>query len=349
MVDGLVDAFSYDGALLPLVASVFTPYQLLFLERLWTQIEPRPLLILDSRGDRFREGRPPAIAGAQVISLSLTGAATDPSQVALIQQGIAAAEAFVADRRFVFTASSYQWPLNIGLYSKQRRNPRCRFLLVDDGLSTYLEIKRSMHELGRNFAREMLLKWRGLPARASYPGHPLGHDIPELHSIIVGLSDLPPQRGRRRYFSLTPSDGALTYTSDACLFIGQPYLRDYDARKLRPFIERIGADLSGRGFKRIGFKPHHFQSGQEIDYYLSMGFELVDPPIPVEEMIADSGFRTIASINSSALLTTRSLFGEGVRAIAYGPSVFKPAQEKRDLREVESIFRRAGVEIVDMN
>jgi hypothetical protein len=346
MTDEIRHHFAKDGALLPVVAHVFTPYHLLFLERLWSLIEDRPLLLVDGRPDRFRDSRPPALPNARILSLPLNGQVNSPVQAAMIRDVIAEVDRFTGGGPFAHITASYQWPAANILFTRHRRDPRARFLLMDDGLSTYISVRPSVRERTRNIPREIVSRLRGFPRRSFVSGHPLGLDIAEIEAIFIGTQRPPSAPAHRNYISLPPSSETIRFTPDAVLFVGQPYAAYYPEEQIYRTIDWIGRDLASRGFRRMGFKPHHFQRRDEIERYLALGFELVDPPVPVEEMLVQSEFRTIASINTSALLTTRSLFGDAIHAIAYAPAAYKPHQESRDMAEVEAIFRLAGVEVM---
>jgi hypothetical protein len=343
----VADALTPGGRPQAIVASVFTPYQLLFLERLCA-ISPIPrILVLDARAERFRSGRSPQIAGAEVIALNLTGKVNDPEQAVLVRRGIAAVERFADGGDVTFLAASYQFPINNVAYRAHRHDPKWRFCLIEDGLSTFIGVHPSPRERLRNAVREVVARLRGFPARLSIPGHPLGLDLPAIRAIFVGVDRLPTSPRARPYVTLPPPAAAgLTYTPDAALMVGQPYAAELGLDVLRSVIAQSPTDLQRRGCTRIAFKPHHFQSPAEVAIYTDLGFEIVDPPITVEELIPASPFRTIAAINSTALLTTRSLFGDAVRAIAYAPSAVRPRHERRDPREIEAVFAAAGVEIV---
>ena len=186
---------------------------------------------------------------------------------------------------------------------------------------------RPPREAIRNVVREAVARLRGFPARAAIRGHPLGLDLPELRAIFIGVDRLRSSSNRRRpYLPLPSSDDArIEYTPDAALLVGQPYAGEVGLEQIGRVVAHIAADLRARGYRRLACKPHHFQGADELALYRDAGFEIVDPPTTVEEMIAESEFRTVAAINSTALLTVKSLFGDGVRAIAYAPSAFRPA------------------------
>jgi len=337
-----------EGDPLPIVSSIFTPYQLLLFERIMALVPDRPLLLIDSRPARYRDGRKPAIPPEQVRSLDLTGKVIDAEQARLVRQGLDEVSRFVGRKPFVFLCASYQRQFNTVLFTRYRTTGQARFLMMDDGLSTFLDPKSTRGEHVKNIGREIASRLRGYPKRRIFGGHPQGLDLPELSGILLSLDARPPGKEHRPYVVLPTGASSLDAGDPKqVLFVGQPYSIAYSWEVLDPLIRAIASDLRARGFERIAFKPHHFQPQEEVDRYLSQGFELIDPPIPVEEMIAGSQFRTIASINTTALLTTRALFGEAIHAIAYNPASFKPAQEQRDIREVEALFRRAGVEIVD--
>lgn len=343
------ETLAIDDTPLPIVASVFTPYQLLFLERIWALIEPRPLMILDSRPQRFRSGRPPAIPADRLIDLDLTGKVNDRGQAALVRRGVQQVAAFTGDRPFAFLSASLQWPINNVLYTRYRRDPRCRCLLIDDGLSTYLDLRPSRRERTRNIAREIVARLKGFPARSFFAGHPLGLDAPRIDGILIGAAQAPHGRTGRTYIPL-PHDAATgpALPRDKVMFVGQSYSSGYSSVTLDATIAAIHEDLRARGFARPVVKPHHFQGGDEIERYLRAGFELLESSITVEEIVARRDFGTIASINSTALLTCKSLYGDRLEALAYNPTAFQPSHEHRDMAEVEAIFHRAGVTIVDL-
>ena len=341
-------ALSVDAADLPLVLSVFTPYQLLFVERLCGLIAPRPLLLLDSRPEAFRRGREPRLP-AETIALALTGKVNDARQAALVRQGAAAVDRFAGGAPFGFLNASFQWPINNVVYTRHRRDPNAHFFLIEDGLSSYLEIRPSWREAIRNVGREAVARLRGFPRRRRIPGHPLGLDVPEIEAIFLGAERMPGGPGHRRYFTVPHrADRMLAPGDGSALFVGQPYLKTYGEPAMRRFLAAAAAWLRADGIGRIAFKPHHYQDADEVLLYADAGFEVVNPPLTVEEMIADSPFRTIAAINSTALLTTRSLFGGTIRAIAFSPTRFRPAHERRRMSELEAVFAQAGVEIVDL-
>ncbi|MDT0575729.1 hypothetical protein RM533_05980 [Croceicoccus sp. F390] len=345
------------GDPLTIVASVFTPYQLLLFRRIHDLLPGRPVLLIDSRPRAYRLRHPADLTGAAVLPMELTGAVTDRTQAELVNEAMAAIGRFCGADPFVFLCASFQRHFNTVAYTRLRRRPDVRLLLMDDGLATFLDQGTTPRERARNLARELVARIRNLPARATVRGHPLGLDLAEVQGIILSMHVGAPARskacsatgGGRRYF-LLPQQTATLPEGDAskALFIGQPYRDVYGDAILDPMIEAICADLAGRGFTTIAFKPHHFQSDKEIARYLAHGMVLDDPPCAVEEMIAHSPYRTIASINTTALLTVRALLGDEVSAIAYDPAAFKPAQDTRDILEVEALFRQGGVEIVNV-
>lgn len=336
-----------NGQPMAVIVSIFTPYQLLFLERYWAELGPRPLLILDSRAPKHRAARKPRIPG-EVMELDLTGKVNDPDQALLVRQAATAAEDFAQRHRVCFICGSYQWPVNTTIFHRNRKNPDWIFMLQDDGLSTYLNLRPSPREKFRNIIREIVARVRGFPARTMVQGHPLGHDLPGLSAIILGLEPAHDTPGKGKVIVLPPQSQAVSYDGHAALFVGQPIIKDYGRDRLQPFLQQVAADLRARGYSRLAFKPHHFQPEEEIGLYLSAGFELFDPPLPVEEVIAESAFRTIAAVSSTALLTCKALFGDEVKAIAFNLTRFPPAHEKRDMTEVQALFQRAGVELVEL-
>ena len=346
----LLTAFrSATGGDLLVVASVFTPYQLLFFERLWEVLRDRPLFVLDSRPERYRLGRPPRFGEAvHIESLPLTGKVNDPEQAVLVRRGIEAAERFVDSKPFAFVCGSYQWSINSAFYYRHRDNSDCSFFLSEEGLSSYLDIRPSRRERWRDLVRETVSRLRGFPPRPMIQGHPLGHDLPELKGIILGIAHPPEGGTRQRPFLLLPPDHTegMAYSPDAALLIGQPYVQELGEARLAQLAATIHQDLARRGFRRIAFKPHHFQLEAEVAIYTAQGFDLINPPLAVEEMIPQSEFRTLAGFNSTALLTAKSLFGDSVHAIAYDPSRIVPRHEGRNEEAVEAIFREAGVEII---
>lgn len=347
--DPIVSAFCESDYSRPIVASIFTPYQLLFFERLRAHLPAGPLLVLDSRPERFRTGRPPLLGDATIVPLALTGQVNSAHQAGLIREGLTAIDRFAGGDGFAFVCGSYQWPINAAILHHQHRNPRFAPFLIEEGLSTYLDIVPSPRERWRNLAREAVARLRRFPPRARVVGHPLGHDLPGLRGIIVGIAPLD-TGSRRPYLTLpTAQGGQVRFTPDGAILIGQPYLRELGAARLGQLAGAMHTDLRSRGFERIAFKPHHFQPEEERALYRDAGFELIDPPLAVEEMIAASPFRTVVSFNSTALLTVKSLFGNGVHAIAYDPTRIVPRHESRDPAEVEQLFRAAGVEITSLD
>lgn len=339
-----------DGAPLPIVASIFTPYQLLMLERIMETLPPRDVLVIDARPARFRDGRAPRIPGARYLACDLSGKVIDGGQARLVRDLLVEVANFRADRPIAFLCASFQRHFNTVALRHWRGDGGVRWVLMDDGLSTFLDLGTAWTERLRNFVREALAGLLGYPRRASIPGHPLGLDIPGLAGIILSLDARPERDHGRPYVLLPPSRATLGPGDPAkALFIGQPYAMNYGWKRLEPLIAGVVADLRARGLTDLAFKPHHFQKREEIDRYLAHGFQLVDPPVPVEEMIATSPYRAIASINTTALLTAKALFGDAVTAIAYDPTAFKPPQEKRDLHQVSALFAKAGVEIVSLS
>lgn len=339
--------FRFAGGDQAIVASVFTPYQLLFLERVLAQVTPRPTLIIDQRPEKYRIQRPPAPFG-EVVGVSLTGKVIDPAQQALMRETLAAVERFAAAGPITFLCSSLGWAFNNAVFTRWRRSETVRFALLEDGLSTYLAAGQSRRGQLRNLAREALGRARGYVPRTLFGGHALGLDLPEVRAILVG-SDLVAQDRARRYVTVPPIDGAGHVPRDpaAALFVGQPYLRDYGEAAIVAFIDKARAYLNGQGITRLEVKPHHFQTMDEIRLYLDRGFTLLDPPVTVEELIGASTHGAIASCNTTALMTSKSLLGPAIRSIAFSPAAFRPAQETRDPAEVVAVFRRFGVEVVE--
>ncbi len=339
-----------DGSRPVIVASVFTPYQLLVLERILGEAGAFDGLVIDQRPEKFRRNRPADVPGAQVIEASLTGSVVQADQRRLLRETLSRIETFVGERRFVFMCASFAWGLNNLVLARFRRRGRARFVMIEDGLSTYIEAGQAAQGRLRNLAREVVRRLKGEPARALYSGHSLGLDLPEVEGIVTGSPDVPHAPGRN-FVVLPPAaiDEAAPRDPGAVLFVGQPYLRDYGEGAIRRFAERSAAFLRNRGATRIDFKPHHFQTSGEIGLYLDQGFALYDPPMAVEEVIGASDHRVIASCNTTALITGRILLGGAIEAIAFDPTTFRPAQETRDPADVEALFRRFDVEIVHLS
>lgn len=337
-----------DGAPLPIVASVFTPYQLMQCERIVTGLPPRPVLLIDGRSPAIRSQRPACIPGAEMLAADLTGEVLNRDQARLAMSTLDQAAQFVGGKPFVFLCASFQRHVNTLALTRWHRDPAARLVLMDDGLSTFLDAHPSPQERAKNALRESIARLRGFPARRAISGHPLGLDLPGLHAILLSIDARPDRPTRRPYAILPPAHREIAAGDPAmALFIGQPYAQSYGWDRIDALVDAVVADLTARGHTRLGFKPHHFQPRDEIDRYLARGFELVESSAALEEMIGASPYRTIASVNTTALLTARALYGDAIRAIAYAPTAFKPPQESRDLAEVEALFRRAGVEVVD--
>ncbi len=352
MTKTIQQAFAEGNDELPVIASVMTPYQLLFLEQIWTHLPTRPMLLIDGRPANHRAARPPRLQGlTQYLELDLTGQVNSQEQARLVRQAMAEAERFAGGMPVLFACASYQAPVNNAIYTRHRQDRSWHFLLFEEGLSTYLALSPTIRERLRNVAREAVSRLRRFPRRTLFGGHPQGLDLPELRAIIVVDGQTPPGRSAQRLVALPSGGGTeLTFNPDNVLFAGQPFVSAYgfDPELIRACAAEIFADLKNRGFKKIAFKAHHFQSAEDAQIYLDEGFELYESPLPLEEMIAQSEFRTIASVNTTALLTARSLYGEAVQSIAYSPADLGPHYERRDMNEVIEVFRRGGVEIVHL-
>jgi hypothetical protein len=151
--------------------------------------------------------------------------------------------------------------------------------------------------------------------------------------------------GQDRMIVLPAERQGIVGAEDAVLFVGQPYMRHVGRERIEPFAHNVAAVLRELGYAKLAFKAHHFQLDDEVEIYRRAGFELFESSLPLEEVLGASGFRTIASVNSTALLTSKALFGDGIRSIAFNLNKFKILHEKRDEGEVEALFRSVGVEL----
>ncbi|WP_448658015.1 hypothetical protein ACPVPU_11170 [Sphingomonas sp. CJ99] len=346
----LNDCFADAASDAPIVASVTTPYQLMFLERLVAVLAPRPMLLIDQRPAKFRDGRAPRLGDAKIISLTIDGNVMQPENLARIRDAMARIEAMVGDRPFTFLCASLAWPFNNMVYTRWRRRPGVRIALSEDGLSTYLRSGQSGNWMLRSIALELIGRVRGAPARTLFSGHPLGLDQPDVRTIFVGSDRVVPTDGGDRY-RVVPPDARLAQAGSRdparAVFVGQPYLRDYGAPRMAAFVDHALGWLRGQGVSTIHIKPHHFQSPEEIALYTDRSCILVDPPVPIEEMIGDSDYGVIASANSTALMTVKSMLGDTIRSVAFDPAAFRQIQERRDPADILAVFRKFGVEVIE--
>jgi hypothetical protein len=342
--------FSIAGHDAPIAVSIHTPYQLLFLERLLACVSPRPTLIVDQRPEKYRLGRKPQTPGVQVLEAAITGRLTDPDQQRLMREVLDRIDAFANHGAFTFVCPSFGWPFNNIALTRWRRRGDVRFAIIEDGLSTYLQTSQSWKWQLRNLALEIVGRVRGYLPRTLFGGHPLGLDLGEVQAIFVGSDLVIPERGSERYIAVPPLAGQAEVQRDpaAALFVGQPYLRDYGEDAIVAFIDKAFAWLRSQGVTRMALKPHHFQTPEEIALYLDRGCTLLDPPVTIEELIGGSDYGILASSNTTALMTTKSMLGPAIRTVAINPTAFSQRQETRDPAEVVAIFRRFGVEVVEL-
>lgn len=325
--------------------SIFTPFQAMVAERIIHDFTPAKVIIFDQRSEGIRNQLPFPRDLGEVIELNVSGRAMDRSQQKLFADVLLDLEKRTAGN-FTFVASSYEWSFNNAILRHFRK--RSRFYAMEDGLSTYLNLRRSLRGLAREVAREVAVRARGFTPRYIVPGHPLGLSLQEMKGVFI-LSEwvgeaahMPPS-----ILLSKPSKSSRQRDFEEALVVGQPYMRDYGVAAMKQQAERMHRLLKSEGVKAIRFKPHHFQSADEIKVYLDTGMRLVETPLPLEAYFESDRAGVIAGINSTALITSKTLFGDEIRAMAVDPLSFKPPKERRCSREVLELFRRAGVEVSD--
>lgn len=248
--------------------------------------------------------------------------------------------------RAAVVLSDIQWPLNNAVWGAIVRPSRGRVVYhaFPDGIGSLVLARRRW----RQHARDGVKMVRGLAGGAPYfpyKGDRMGLERAErIYSLLPDA--IPELRARTVPIPLLPSTSEAS--EDACLFLGQPYDR-YIPHARYEAIARAAATLArSLGYRRLLYKPHPLEQtaiGRTV--FESQGFEVLQDPRAVEELLLERPLACVVSFNSSGLAHLRLLLGDSVRCVAVQSDTV--AGYLNVTAEVAAQFRRVfelcGVEV----
>jgi|GEM_PF-1389503 len=299
-----------------------------------------PTLPMDAGGGRWGS----AIRLDPAVGPSVRGAKPR------LQDALRSVSNFVVDasvaRLFV---ANVQWPLNNVLFGRWPRmvgsaeQQRCNY---PEGIGSL----RLVYPNWGQKMRDLLKSMSGLLGGVYY--YPLRGDLMGLEAsdrIYSLMPGLVPSALQEKVVAIPLFEtGTVSVKSDTLLFLGQfDKAVPTNARKA---LARHAAEVCRElGYGHYLYKQHHYrESAEQRDVFLGQGFELLDDPRPVEQLLADRPVACVASFVSSALVHLKMMFGDSIRCLACYPEEFGRYGRMNQGQEQEliAIFRRCGVEIV---
>lgn len=331
-----------------LIISVFTPFQLLVSQEVVASEFPTAqVYLVDQRAAKFREYSPPQFENLQkVCVLNNNGSIRSKADREAIREALNFSEMVLErEQNVIFLCASLEWALNNALFTLCRRRSSAKIRMFEDGISTYIPLSPGPVQRLKRVYR-LLQSYLPSSPRLSYVrgAHAIGLNDPDVEAIYVKNESVVtyPLDRLKKYSgaSLTP----VVRDLETGIFLIQHFTTEY-GEQYSQFVGDFIASLAQFGVKKWFVKLHHFSPPEEAKIFMDAGFELFDSRCTVEEALLTSPIGVVASINTTALVTVKLLFEDGIRSISISPDVFAPKWEKRGQSNLVSLFKSCGVEI----
>ncbi|WP_168708601.1 polysialyltransferase family glycosyltransferase [Hydrogenophaga sp. PAMC20947] len=234
-------------------------------------------------------------------------------------------------------------PLMNAIYAIFSKNENCRHYIYAEGISSYLELTLPI-KWKIKFSIFRCISWMyGFSFGLTISGHPHGLDMPNVAGLIAEYPDLLSRHGKQ--IELLPTHtSSIEFSGEnlnAVMFVGQPHL---DPRfDLNDLYTNLAHGLNEYFNLPLIYKPHHFESLEQLAAAKSAGFKLLETNIPFEILAKTTRPAALVSFRSTVLLNAPRLLGDGVPIYTFAPFLVSPPDENGSLVELRNVLKQFGV------
>ena len=251
------------------------------------------------------------------------------------------------DRPYLFI-SDIAWPMNNRLFFDAYLREKVTFCLISDGLGLYALPKVTTMLLIRGLVKYLngVLHW-GVAYR-NYTGSVFGVDRKEvkyIYALNVKLIDCDSSKKKE---ILVDSIGKTSLDKSKCILLDQPGWLLYKNSDWNLMRETTVNFFKSLDVHECFYKNHQFGRREEEVYYEKQGFNIIDSNKCAEQIIAEEGFGTVVSYQSSALFNLKSMYQNKIRCISLFSRTWNSWSDYNENKPeiIIDLFNKVNVEIV---